>query len=51
MNAPTQILVGVRYRLLRPAAALERAHRLIPGLERAEIVAGAGHGRPRNGRS
>ncbi|MGI5489061.1 alpha/beta fold hydrolase [Microtetraspora malaysiensis] len=46
VNVPTQILVGGRSRLLRPAAALERAHRLIPDLERAEIVAGAGHGLP-----
>ncbi|WP_433345369.1 alpha/beta fold hydrolase [Microtetraspora malaysiensis] len=51
VNVPTQILVGGRSRLLRPAAALERAHRLIPGLERAEIVGAPDTACPRNGRS
>ncbi|WP_221891001.1 alpha/beta fold hydrolase [Microbispora sp. KK1-11] len=46
VSVPTQILVGRRSRLLRPAAALARARRLIPGLRRAEVVPGAGHGLP-----
>lgn len=45
MRVPALLLVGDRERVLNPAKALERARRLVPGIE-AEIISHAGHALP-----
>ena len=43
ITAPLLVLMGQYERIFKPAAAVERARRLIPGLVSAEIVPTAGH--------
>jgi len=45
VKTPVLLLVGDNERVLDPARALERARRLVPGIE-AEVVPGAGHALP-----
>jgi pimeloyl-ACP methyl ester carboxylesterase len=44
-KVPVMLLVGDKERVLDPARALERARRLVPGIQ-AEIAPGAGHALP-----
>ena len=45
MKVPVLLLVGDKERVLNSARALERARRLVPGIN-AEIIPGAGHALP-----
>ncbi len=45
VTVPTQVILGGRSRMLRPARALARA-RLMGSLRRTEVVPGVGHGVP-----
>ena len=45
VKVPVMLLVGDKERVLNPAKALERARRLVPGIE-ADMIPGAGHALP-----